>query len=409
MQRDAQLAERGLSLEDAQPQIKDTWRPVHASDGTRRPIGSLDGVPPPPPNPAGVIGSKSSSLLSQGPPGQQSQGRMSRFFPANAPRMDAQDHGQPPRSSSPSPPPPMMEDHPAYEGDVMHPLVSLPRPQPRVKLPPSMAAAQAGQVNQAPQQFSWANPGSFSNAVRGPPPPTAAHAGPGGHRATSTSQADWQNRFNSLLHTGKATSPPKAMGVDPASRNALDHTLHQDSATVSLPGKAIFRQLTDDPKSTITKPMAEECFEEQEMGSLPQIKLPHDTPEAAWHPAADQMRPFPKRLWVQATNSESFYFVPEISGSNISLKILIPGMSEAKVVSVPNTMTRGGRGGHSRPGPRNRGSSGRGGKRDSASPRVERDSTAEPTRGRGRGSYRSRGSDNWTRQASSSQQASIST
>lgn len=408
MQREAQLAERGLALEDAQPPMKDTWRPAHAGGAPRRVVSSLDTVPPPPPNPAGVIGSKNSSVLSQGPQGQQAQGRMSRFFPANQTRLDAQDFMQAERSSSPSPPPPMMEDHPAYEGNVMHPMVSLPRPQPRVKLPPALAAAQGAQPTQAPPPFTWANPGSFSNAARAPPPAVSANAAPAGSRATSSSQADWQNRFNSLLHTGKALSPPKAMGIDPASRNALDHSLQPDSATVSLPGKPVFRQQTEDPKSTITKPMAEECFEEQEMGSLPQIKIPHDIPEAAWHPAPEQTRPFPKRFWVQPTNSEPFYFSPDVTSGNLVLKVCVPGMKEQKTVPMPSSMARSSRGGHGRPGPRHRGSSGRGGKRDISSPRPDRDPAAEPTRGRGRGSYRSRGSDNWGRQASS-QQASVST
>ncbi|KAJ4327691.1 hypothetical protein N0V84_001943 [Fusarium piperis] len=148
--------------------------------------------------------------------------------------------------------------------------------------------------------------------------------------------------------------------------------------------------------SPFTKPMAEECFEEQEMGSLPQIRLPHKAPEAAWQPALAQNKPLPKKFTVHSAVMEPYYFPADVVGGGNAMKIQFPGMTEPKIVTIPFSATRGGRGSHGRSGPRHRGSGHerRGGKRDVSSSRGEHPTSS----GRGgRGGYRSRGSDNWSR------------
>ncbi|PNP41252.1 hypothetical protein TGAMA5MH_07124 [Trichoderma gamsii] len=428
--RDRQLAERGATAEDVQPTIKDTWRPVHnPGDGTRHVVGSTEGKPnitdpwkvsrddltrgassaddPILGGQPTVIGSGGSGsvLPPNGPTTPQS--RPSRFFPARDVRMEI-GMAEPLRPSSPSPPPPTMEGHPAYEGDTTRPHVSLPKPLPVVKLPPAMAAAQASQ----PKPINtWASRAAAREISRAP-----VHQGHSMRRPSETSHENWQDKINNLLNGGK-TSPQKHMGVDPASRHALDHTTTQTSTTVSLPFVSV-QQSAGIPQSLTSKPMAEECFEEQEMGSLPQIRLPHKAPEAAWQPAAG-VKSMPKRFFVQPTVMEPYYFASEVVGGGNAVRIYFPGMSEPKVATIPFSAARGGRGSHrpssrhrggghgSRGGPSGGGSgngngNGSGGNGNGSNKREFAssygDSTTSNSSGRGgRGGYRSRGSDTWSR------------
>ncbi|PNY23514.1 Uncharacterized protein TCAP_06556 [Tolypocladium capitatum] len=411
--RERQLSEHGLTIEDAQPTIKDTWRPVHLpGDGTRRAVGAVEvqshqsgpwtaaqeklgqGTAPvegpTPPANAGVIGSGNSSILSQTGSGAPSKSRASRFFPTKDSRYEMGSAAEPSRPASPSPPPPTMEGHPAYEGDVMRPHVSLPKPQPVVKLPPAMLASQPSQPR---ANMAWPSRITSKDAPRGP-----SNQGHVSHREGEGHRGTWQDKINTLLKP----SPPKHMGVDPASRSMLDQAIHQNSATVSLPIVAASTNMPGRHKTPISKPMAEECFEEQEMGSLPQIRLPHRAPEAAWQPAEAQTKPLPKRFLVQAYIVEPYYFAADVVGSGNALKILFPGMAEAKIVTIPFSATRGGRGGHGRPSARHRGPSHgpgpRGGKREA--PNTYGGADPGPSNsGRGsRGAYRSRGSESWNRQ-----------
>jgi hypothetical protein len=320
-----------------------------------------------------------------------SQGRTSRFFPTRD-SYDRINENEPSRSKSPTPPPPTMEGHPAYEGNAQRPHVSLPPPQPVVRLPPSMTASHppAGRV-----QFGWAQPPAFKDVARGPVSPNRLPLAAG-----ETSQEKWQNRINSLL--GSSRSPPqRSIGVDPASKSALDQVAHHDSATVSLPGNNAPTHFTKGRPSPVTKPMAEECFEEQEMGSLPQIRLPHKAPEAAWQPALAPTKPLPKKFAVQPTAMEPYHFPAEVVGGGNAMRIRFPEMKETKIVTVPFSATRGGRGSSTRGGPRSRGSGyeRRGGKRDVSSSRSEH-TTSTSSRG-GRGTYRGRGSE-WGRNNSAS-------
>ncbi|WZH43291.1 uncharacterized protein QYS62_004294 [Fusarium acuminatum] len=398
-ERDRQLAQHGMSLEDAQPVIKDTWRPVHApGDGTRRSISSQEAQPAGPWRGPGDdenedsarVGVVGDGISPQAGKGASGQGRTSRFFPTRD-SYDRIDEDEPLRSKSPTPPPPTMEGHPAYEGDVMRPHVSLPKPHPVVKLPPSMVAAQPppGRV-----QFGWAHPPVFRDVPRGPVSPNRVSSAAG-----ETSQEKWQNRINSLL--GSSRSPPqRSIGVDPSSKSALDQVNYHDSATVSLPGNSTPTHVAKGRASPVTKPMAEECFEEQEMGSLPQIRFPHKAPEAAWQPALAQNKPLPKKFAIQPTVMEPYYFAADVVGGGNAMRINFPGMADPRIVTIPFSATRGGRGSQGRAGPRQRGSGyeRRGSKRDVSSTRGEHPTTTTTTTSsRGsRGSYRGRGSD-WSR------------
>ncbi|KAJ4155443.1 hypothetical protein LMH87_000685 [Akanthomyces muscarius] len=402
-----QLAERGLSADDAQPVIKETWRQVHApGDGTRQVINASE-VQMHAPNawksaredlrhskqagpaaPAGVIGSAPPHVVPQNA-NASSQPRTSRFFPTREQRLDS-----PPgtlRPPSPSAPPPTMEGHPAYEGDAKRPQVSLPKPQPIVKLPP------AGIQHQGPtnrQQPAWGNRGQANG--RGPQP--YAHQS---QRSAESSQEQWQDRINSLLH--QKASPPKAtIGMDVvnvASRSGYEHNIPGTAATVMLPGvPRRCQQAAFTSRPPESKPMAEECFEEQEMGSLPIIRFPTKTPDAAWQPVVVQFKSLPKRFLVHAAIMEPFRIADEHSGNSSIIRVHLPGMQEQKTVAVPQitSSSRGGRG-NGRPSPRPRGS-GRGSKREVSSSHGE----SPTTHSRGsRGSYRGKGSDNWNRNAAS--------
>lgn len=407
MERDQQLAERGMSIEDMQPTIKDTWRPVNVpGDGTRRQIPPTESsvhqpspwqapgeeLPtisskdaPPAPHP-GVIGSGSNTML-QSNQGTPSQPRTSRFFPSRDVRVESQTLPMISRPQSPTPPPPMMEDHPAYEGNVKHPHVSLPRPQPVVKLPPAIAppSTQYQRIN-----GSVVAPSPFKDTGR---PVSQSHNT--ARRASEVSEKNWQQRFDNLFHPAKH-SPPKAMVVDAASRHVLDDAIHRDAATVSLPGRS-YVMVIDVLKDTTSKPMAEECFDEPEIGSLPQVRVPHEVPEALWEPISVNSKPLHKRFAVHAFAVEPFW---PFEGANNTLQLRLPGMSEAKILTLPATAGRGSRGG--RGGSRGRGN--RGGKgRDASRTREPKESNSSGGRGSGRGNYRGRGSDNWNRSSTTQQ------
>ncbi|KAI3532489.1 hypothetical protein CABS01_04942 [Colletotrichum abscissum] len=400
LERDRSLVERGLTIEQAQATIKDTWRP--SGDGRRDPAhvihhdvraaGSVD---------------HSSVLPPTGPSAATQSRSSSRFFPPRDNRHDSTaSHAEPSRPNSPSPPPPDMLGHPAFDGDAMHPHVSLPRPHPVVKLPPSAAAAQSA-APRSTGPFAWATPAGYKD---GP----GTH-GRGPHQQNHVSQRsqdsagneNWQDRINNLLTGRKPNSPPKAPGVEPVTKSALDYSGHYNPATVSLPRSAT-QNVSDDVKSFTTKPPAEECFEEQEMGSLPRIHLPHKTPEAAWQPAAAPIKPLPRRFWVSDVETvRSLWFPHEMSTSGSVYRILLPGMGDARTVPLPfsrsgsNPRRSSGRGGGQRgSGPNHRGGKGR----EPSYSGEGSSSTPPPSRG-GRGGYRGRGSENWSRRTTPTQAA----
>lgn len=401
--RERQLLERGLTVEDTQPTIKDTWRPIHVpGDGTRHTISTVDvqSLQPapwkapkdaPPKGPAVLEDSTPSVNAGVIGSGAPSQPRPSRFFPAKDARPEMNSGLGISRPPSPTPPPPTMEGHPAYEGDVMRPHVSLPKPQPVVKLPPTMLSSQQTSTR---SNSVWSTRTGTKDGQRDQY----------SHNLPTDGERNWQARFHKLFH-GDKLPQNRDIGVDASSKGPFDHLGHQTSATVSLPVMwSCYEEVGHQP--LVSKPMAEECFEEQEMGSLPQIRLPHKAPEAAWQPAVAQAKALPKRFLVQASIMEPFQIPSDLQGSLNTINIHFPGMNDAKSVPFPHLMTRGSRMPHTqRTTSRHRGLGGgaRGGKKETPTSQDSESSHGRSGRG-GRGGYRTRGSDNWTRHHSSQSQ-----
>jgi hypothetical protein len=431
--RKRELEAQGVVPEIRGPVIKDTWRQVTINeDGTRSkvqashtavhgkiqeeattrgmfeeqnttPRHQLDSVSNQQPfNDAW----RSASNINAPPPA-----RGSRFFPNRDVRLEEQSFDRPfDRPGSPSPPPPTMDGHPAYDGDSARPHVSLPRPAPVVKLPPPTVLAPIGPPK----------PASFAAAVHSPSVQPAAHhnTGYGGHqtythqyqdvRRQEPAPANWQDRINSLI--GRKNSPPKshAFAVDSSSKNALELPSQQYSATVSLPSRS---SDTTDDGIVESKPAAEECFEEQEMGSLPVIKVPHTAPASAWQPAP-QPKPMPRKFVIsEATSIEPLQFPQQISNNSTSLHIKIPGHDYTTTVTMAvarqrsNPRNRGGsRGGTPRHASSShpRGSRGRDASSGFPSPNLDNVSVSSSPNSSGRGNRGSRGGygSNWNRHVS---------
>ncbi|KAL5601365.1 uncharacterized protein BROUX77_005614 [Berkeleyomyces rouxiae] len=201
------------------------------------------------------------------------------------------------RARSPSPPPPIAEDHPVYDGNPSQPMVSLPKPQPVVKLPPLDASA-------------------LPSARPAAGPPSAS-----GH---------WQDKINSLLSGHKPYHQPRRDSLEhpspqphhsqPAPR-AAGHAAHHGPAAVHHPAPMA------EPPTTM--PMSTECFEEPEMGSLPSIHIPKDAPEAAWNPATAQTKPLPRRFAIIHNTSSTDPDFYEPSGQ---IKINLAGMPDPRFV-----------------------------------------------------------------------------
>ncbi|KAH8912756.1 hypothetical protein BR93DRAFT_963897 [Coniochaeta sp. PMI_546] len=414
--KEQELQAEGLDFAAVQAPIKDTWRPTKVNDDGRRVNEKAQqayhaskapgwghsaelGAQQPHGQPS-VSAHASSEYVQQpaaaGPPTEASSGsilgtatqqtKSSRFFPSRDVRQEAtagtDNRG---RSSSPSPPPPDMAGHPAFDGDVAHPHVSLPRPQPVVRLPPPKAApapTAAPRQGQGPS-FGWAAPAPYKELETAPVPPT----GPANN---------WQARIDSLLGV-KASSHAKSVPVDSATRRSLEHPQYAQSATVSLP-RGLFKNLpSDNDGSPTSKDPAETCFEEQEMGSLPPVRLPKDTPEAAWHPSVPP-KPLPKKLWPSVSSAEQLSFYSDTNGNGTVIYVYAPGMNDRKIITIPfsrnrSNPRRGGRGGR-HPSQQQRGGKGR--EPSSSYSNDQGSSSPGPSGSRGgRGGYPRR--DNWSR------------
>lgn len=308
------------------------------------------------------------------------------------------------RPGSPSLPPPTEVGHPAYDGDQTRPHVSLPRPPPVVRLPPPPVLAPIGPPK----------PISFAAAVQTPvvplvnrnaaPPSRQDYPSRTPHmfqdvRRQEPAAGGWQDRINSLI--GRKNSPPKsfALAVDSSSKHALELPSRRVGATVSLP---VFGFAEYDTKegAVESKPAAEECFEEQEMGSLPVIKVPDNPPALAWNPAPSP-KPMPRKFMVNhVTSSDSIRF-PAAAGSsnNNIITIKVPGQDESKTVSIPATTRQRSnprRGGNRGGAPRHNSSATRGGRgRDTSggfsSPSIENGSNSSSSVPGGRGGRGGRG------------------
>lgn len=257
----------------------------------------------------------------------------SRFFPNRDIRLDEQNVPFD-RPGSPSPPPPTMPGHPAYDGDIHHPLVHFPLPTPVVKLPPVFAP------------IGPPKPVSFAAAVTAPVLPQV----PKRAEPSTISSEDWQTRINSLI--GR-----KNMPIDAASKNALELPNAHYFATVSLPASQL-----GDEGAFATKPAAEQCFEEQEMGSRPTINVPKISPQNAWS-LAPTPKVNPKKVFPHGHDGARN---APISVNTHIVTIKLPGL-ETKTVNLPPTSRQGSN-------PRNRNQ--RGGQRQN--------SASHPRGGRGR-------------------------
>lgn len=412
-----QLQAEGLDFAAVQAPIKDTWRPTKVDEEGRRKNekaqqayhaskapgwdNSSEPATQPLPGPALPSSQARSEYIKQTPaasaPADMSpssilgaatpQTKGSRFFPSSSRdvRHEAAagtDHQG--RSTSPSPPPPDMAGHPAFDGDVAHPHVSLPPAKPVVRLPPAQVApgpSAPPQQGQGPS-FGWAAPAPYKG-------PEAASVPPG--------QANnWQARIDSLLGVN-SSAHTKLVPVDSASRRSLEHPQFAQNATVSLP-RGLFKNCpSDDDGMPTTKDQAETCFEEQEMGSLPPVKLPKVIPEAAWHPSA-MPKPLPKKFWPSVSSAEEPRFQSDYSGNGAIIYISAPGMSGRKHVTLPLSRNRSNprRGGRSSRNPSQQYRGGKGREPSASYSNEQMPSSTGPSGNRGgRGGYPRR--DNWSR------------
>ncbi|WPB02999.1 uncharacterized protein RHO25_007635 [Cercospora beticola] len=196
-------------------------------------------------------------------------------------------------------PPPDIESHPVYEGKSRHPQVKLPKPQAKVRLPPSSPSATSpqtqsrhnGSVVMPPQRQSFRQP--FHGAQQ----PIVANA-------------QWQQRFNGLFARAEVSNeappsppktPPKAQGLSlaVASSSIEPMATQTGGATVSLPQgkKAQYGRVTAEPTS---KPEID-FSNERSFGSLPVVKVPRSARYASHVGSAHpnnllKMSPIPKNV-----------------------------------------------------------------------------------------------------------------
>ncbi|ORY59718.1 uncharacterized protein BCR38DRAFT_412713 [Pseudomassariella vexata] len=462
------LAGQGATLDDAQASVRDTWRSVNINDdGKRTKVAtttSVHGEPKGAPNASWNTSTASNAPhrvdrheamappISQDyrqqpgpngmrhdygrrppmpPAGDATSGHMpqsragSRFFPQPGPRdIRSDETSVQSRSKSPTPPPPTMDDHPAYDGDAARPHVSLPPTRPVVKLPPAAVRLPSASAAAAPAPIAPPRrPASFAAAVAAGPPRSASQSTTGrppSHGSLHqrpheiTTQESWQEKINSLMGRTRV-SPAKPMSVDSASKSAFDYAHSYVSATVSLPSLSSASSTSSDYSSFTSREMAEECFGEQEMGSLPQVRLPNDAPDALWHAVEPNWGPLVSRLRVDATASETHRFPYESVNNKSVIRISVPGMGDSKTVPAPfppRVKSNSSRRQPSR-GARHVSRGGQRGGRESSnfsgdhslapsSERPERSDRLSSTRGRG--SFRGR-SENWSRHNSTAQTA----
>jgi hypothetical protein len=218
-------------------------------------------------------------------PLQQGAGsRSSRFFPRPIETATPATAYTSNKADSP-PPPPETESHPAFTGDISHPLVRLPKPSPVVRLPKPIQGA--------------AETASGSMPARG-------HQALGARPLAM--DPEWQARFNKLLDKpapAAAQSPnfkltpavptvpltrPGALAVAASSKASLDVRGTPGSATVSLPATATRKDVTSDNSSesgeSVSRKGTEALFEDREFGSLPTVNVPKVPHLTADEPAA---------------------------------------------------------------------------------------------------------------------------
>ncbi|EFW15525.1 hypothetical protein D8B26_002363 [Coccidioides posadasii str. Silveira] len=252
--------------------------------------------------------------------------RGSRFFPHGSDqtkRPSDRDNVEP---RSPSPPPPEeVSSHPAFTTDSPRPLVHLPAPKPRVRLPPRSSPPPA------------APPATFASMVAsGPPPPRGSQP--------IASTATWQDRFNGLF--GKKTSQPPhvrrtVLAVASATKEPLEVLPDTLSASVSLPQFDDVESTRDAGKVASKEVEDEEAiFEDREAGSLPVVKVPHMAPKAAWQPALppshQRLRSrFQRPVQVQSIEPYIFSSPDRNNPGGVTIIIHLPGTEILKTLTMP--------------------------------------------------------------------------
>ncbi|KAF2970211.1 hypothetical protein GQX73_g3346 [Xylaria multiplex] len=350
------------------------------------------------------------------PTGPSAQTRTgSRFFPSSK---DVGSSRQPsPRSKSPTPPPPTADGHPVYDGDATKPHVALPPLRPRVKLPPSAQPTAPGPIappsKPPPVSFAAAaasNVSSRASDANISTRPVSRGRGFNGipqkpHEIAS--QENWQSKINNLMGK-KSTSPAKFTPVGSIT-DSLESSRSHDFMDVPMLSPS-GTDLTEDTSFT-SKEMAEECFGEQEMGSLPAVRLPTDTPDALWQAVQPNWSPVATELRISPAACEPLKFSFDYAHGKSIIRISTPGMPDAKTVIAPLFNHRSGsnprRGGPRAGGPRHPPRVSRRGGRDASDHTGDYSTTSSSSRtlsSRGARSFRSRG-ETWTRQAPSTSAA----
>ncbi|KAF1944345.1 hypothetical protein EJ02DRAFT_99065 [Clathrospora elynae] len=301
-----------------------------------------------------VDGPSPQQSLSQGTLQQTTGPRASRFFPRptdatpRATTIDANglsdaddadnsdDTNDSIRAESP-PPPPETETHPAFSGDMGHPLVKLPKPSPVVRLPPSASGD-----------------GTVAAQVSMP-----ARGQPLGARPLARNP-EWQARFNKLLDkpgstrgtsyvspatTNLSFAPSKQGALAPAasSKATLDVRGSTGPATVSLPTAPQTKTFTGDRgREAVTRKGAEALFEDREFGSLPTVKLckaPHLAANLpAKPPPKDEQNPRNKKFENPFTTRRLEAFDIEKAPQNVhkfDVVIRLANMRNPTTISVP--------------------------------------------------------------------------
>lgn len=261
---------------DYRPELRETYTDQKGNKETTL-HQTIGGPEPTAAQPSAAPDSKVHDASASTAPGAPHQpathgGRSSRFFPKSQPTTKQE-----------SPPPPETESHPAFSGDMSNPVVKMPKPSPRVRLPP----AAVGPATQLDAPVSM---------------PSRSRLGLGARPLALTQE--WQARFNSLLEkpTAAGTVPapiarplssvqtslpskPGSLAIAASSKAPLEVRQMSASATVSLPLSASRKSFVSDGSSDVTsRSGAEDLLEDREFGSLPTVKVPSTSHLAANEP-----------------------------------------------------------------------------------------------------------------------------
>ncbi|EDN03110.1 predicted protein [Histoplasma mississippiense (nom. inval.)] len=318
-------ARSGLGPVSLQVSFNETWRQVENDQASQHQIVSIArstdrgaSLPTLHGFPAAVTPLPFSDVSTKPP--TNPTGRESRFFPHGGDQLRRPANIPSTHLRSPSPPPPDdISSHPVFTGDSNRPLVHLPTPKPRVKLPPQQVSPPALPMTTATLPSMAAAP-----AVRPVSQPV-------------TNTTSWQDRFNGLF--GKKPSPGKtyALAVASVTKEPLEVQPSASLASVSFPQHDEI-ELRDAGKATSKDVEDEEAiFEDREAGSTPVVKLPIMAPKAAWLPA---LPPPHSRLRSKYSKPvQPWSIEPNISGvfddNHTSVIIHLPGGDVAKTLIFP--------------------------------------------------------------------------